>query len=259
MKRALALILPVVLVLAACGGDDGGGGSASIEEWCAYGEDIREQGDIFASVNFTDPESLKTSIETLRSTLDSAVRAAPAEIRDDVEVSKQAFDRFYAALDDAGFDVFQVDPAVFEEFGAEAEVASERIEEYNERVCGLEPAADVDESGGATVSTDVPLNDLEAAMTDLETMAETMGDEQFQDLVSSDEFSALFVRELIAQFESQGFTTDEARCIAEAYDLAAILSGEFDPQDPASTLGPFEECGIGTDRLAEIGGGLGGG
>ncbi len=58
--------------------------------------------------------------------------------------------------------------------------------------------------------------------------------------------------QMVAQFESIGLSSDEASCIASNLDFndPAVQSGDI-----ASMLSVFEECGIGIDRLAELGGG----
>jgi len=58
--------------------------------------------------------------------------------------------------------------------------------------------------------------------------------------------------QLVSQFESIGLSSDEAACIADSLDFSdpAVQSG-----DVAAMLDVFEECDIGLDRLAELGGG----
>jgi hypothetical protein len=56
--------------------------------------------------------------------------------------------------------------------------------------------------------------------------------------------------EVIAQFLEVGFSPDEANCILDNIDFAAIES----LSDPTILLGVFEKCGIPLERLAGLGG-----
>ena len=58
--------------------------------------------------------------------------------------------------------------------------------------------------------------------------------------------------QLVAQFVSIGMANEEAECIADNLNFGdpAVQSGDI-----GAMLGVFEECGIGLDRLAELGGG----
>lgn len=262
MKRSLSVLAALALAapLAACGGDDGGGGSAA--EWCSYGEDLREREAAFESVDFMDPERLRTALEEVRSVIDEAAEVAPSEIRSDVQASRDGFNAFYDELEDVDFSVFEADPAALEDLGEGLEEANERIDAYNSEVCGFTdeeptPADDsvdeiddtIDEEGSAGT-----LPDVSTAIGDLEELTELMGDEGIEEILADDSVAQLFVQQLVTEFENQGFTPDEAQCMAEAYDLEEILSGNFDPMDEAGTFVIFEECGISAQRLAEVGG-----
>jgi len=257
--RPLAFFLPLALALAACGGDDGGGGSAA--DWCDYGEQIRDRGDAFESVDFLDPERLQVVLDDMRSVLDDAVRVAPAEIRADVETSRAGFGDFYAALEEAEFNIMAADPVALERMGTDLESATENIAEYNREVCGF--VDDVDDGAPIDESLDELIDDMPSempsdaadALGQLDELQELIGDDGLDDILANDAIAGMFVDQLITEFESQGFTPDEARCMAEAYDLESILTGAFDPLDESGTFAIFEQCNISTERLIEIGGG----
>lgn len=247
--------MPVALALAACGGDDGGGGSAA--DWCDYGQQIRDRGEAFEAVDFMDPERLKVVLDDMQSVLADAVRVAPSEIRSDVELSRDGFQAFYSALESADFDVFSADPVALERLGTDFEAATERIAEYNREVCGFVDDAD-DGAALDDLLEDVPSDmrsDAAEALEQLDEFQELIGDDGIDELLADETISSMFVDQLITEFERQGFTPDEARCMAEAYDLESILTGDFDPMDESGTFAIFEQCGISTQRLMEIGGG----
>lgn len=250
--------MPVALALAACGGDDGGGGSAA--DWCDYGQQIRDRGEAFESVDFMDPERLQLVLDDMRSVLDDASRVAPSEIRSDVETSREGFEAFYEALEEAEFDVFDADPVALERLGTDLEAATERIADYNREVCGFVDEIDdtpIDESIDELMDdlpSDMP-SDAADALGQLDELQELIGEDGMDEILDNDAISSMFVDQLITEFERQGFTPDEARCMAESYDLESILTGDFDPMDESGTIAIFDQCGISTERLVEIGGG----
>lgn len=246
MRRLAGLVvLPAVIVLGACGGDDGATGAG---DWCAYAEQMRDRGDEFDSVDFLDPDALRTSLGELRGVLDQALERAPDEIRSDVELTKAGFDQFYDALEDVDFDVFEADADVFDGFGEGLDDAGERISEYNARVCGFsDDAGDVSEEGSGTI-------DEPASPRDVPDLDALVDDDTLAELSRSEGFVQMFVEQIANELEAAGFTADEARCVAERYDIDALLTGEIRADDPAMVLDIFEECGIAAGRLAELGG-----
>ena len=134
MKRTvvLAAATALSLTLAACGG---GGDGSSIEAWCAVG-DTFEQESPLDSADPTDPEAFRTAIEEFQGQLDEVRSAAPDEIRDDVNLVLDGFDGFFGALEEADFNVMEIDPAVLEPLNSEElNAASERITAFTEENC----------------------------------------------------------------------------------------------------------------------------
>lgn len=93
---------------------------------------------------FTDaetPEQLETSFEQVVSALDQMADEAPAEIRDDVTAVSEAWQGLREPLEEAGWNLSQVDPEVFNTPDAEQlEASADRLDAYMSDVCGIEPA-----------------------------------------------------------------------------------------------------------------------
>jgi hypothetical protein len=252
MRRSAVILVPLALVLgvAACGDDDDNGGDAASEdassedaatddtasedessdddssggdsdsEWCQLARDVQAQDDLFSDVDFTDPEAMRTAFENATEVLEDAADSAPEEIQDDVNTSLDAFRQYIEVLEEANFDITQIDTASFDEIGADAEEAGARIDAYNERVCGL---ADDDPvtTDAATEATDG------AAATTLPVGG------------NLDEM-------LVQQFVAMGMTEEEAQCLVDSIDIQEFAAN----QDVTQLLEAFEECGIDPTTLS---------
>lgn len=247
MKRFAVLAVVPLVLLAACGGDDessdetspaatsdtatsdggGEGGSDPDSAWCVAARDIQDLSDAGDALDFTDPEAVQEQFTSFRDALEDAIDEAPDEIQEDVEASKAAFDEIIEALEAADWNFLDIDTALFEELGTRAEEAGDRIEAYNERVCGIEASDDDEEP----TSSSVPGTATEGA-------------------------SGTLREQLVAQFVATGFTEEEANCLADNFDFSdsALTEG-----DTTAILELFETCGIDLDRIAELGGALSGG
>lgn len=253
MKRLVALALPALFVVASCGGDDNGASGpasgGSPEAWCTLGAEVLETGNALDDLDVFDPDAVRVAFDELGEILDEARAAAPGEIRGDVDLTAEAFATLRTALEDVDFDFFALDETALADFDDQAlETAGERIEDYNRRVCGFDADDDgVDDDASGTDGTDGATPVLPGSGDDDGATPALPG-------AGDAGIAAMFVEQLATALEADGFTADEARCVAESYDLEAIMSGAFDADAEAITLDVFEQCGISADRLAEIGG-----
>lgn len=136
--RGLAIGLCIVAV-SACGGDD----DDAAGDLAAYCEKAKVVDELEAS-SFNDatiaPEALKAKYEELVAAAEEAIAAAPAEIADELAVSKQAVDTLTALLETHDYDLVAVasDPG-FEEMGqnADFEAAGQAVDAFNAAQCGI--------------------------------------------------------------------------------------------------------------------------
>lgn len=230
MKRPVALLLPLALVLAACGGDDAGGDATGddIEAWCGVAQELSDLSDTLDDIDPFDPPAIETAYGELRSTADRARSAAPAEIRADVELLADGVAQIDDALAAADYDFLDVDLAFMDDFGDEVGEASDRLDAFNVRECGFDPADELDgdlDVGGTDAGTDDDSRD------DFDPTAGPVRDQ--------------VVRELVAS----GFTSDEAECIIDNLDMTGIASA---PDDPMAMIEVFDTCDISLERLLEL-------
>jgi hypothetical protein len=261
VKRALALLVPLSLVFAACGGDDDatsatgtavtvpanasdGPADAATDDATDSGNDTSpppDGGDSstycevarqFAETSDELDESIDPfdfSADSFRETFDMVVeslgeirRVTPDEIRADVDAVADAFGRLRAELEAVDYNFFAVDIEAFERLGDDLEAATDRIETYNERVCGIAPSDDMGDLGD--------LGDFD------------LGDLEDFDLDSLGEFGDIVRQELTAGFMADGYTRAEAECLAEA-----VFEFDFTDQ-PGEMTDPFTRCGVDPSR-----------
>jgi hypothetical protein len=218
MKRSAALLLPLAVTfgLVACGDDDDGGGDAADgdSEWCAVAQEVEDQDELLSDVDFTDPEAMRGAFDDATELMDDAVDVAPDEIADDVEATSEAFAEYRELLADADFDIMDVDTAEFENIGADIEAATDRITDYNERVCGI-ASEDTTETSDATDTTDAA---SEMTLPEGGTLNDT----------------------LVQQFTAMGMTEEQAQCLVDTIDMQEFAES----QDTTMLIEAFEECGI---------------
>jgi hypothetical protein len=212
--------------------EDGSNGSFSGDsnsDWCVASREINDASDELDALEFTNPDSVRDAFEGLIDTIERARSDSPDEIRDAVDTSYDAFITMRDLLRDVDYDLFNVDVQEFESLGIAADNSSDVITAYNEEVCGIEP--------------DTPI--VEPA---------DPGDDSSDPGDPGSEFdptSGTIRDQVIQQLVDQGFTGEEAACFFEGIYGAGLESG-------ASTENPlkiYEDCGIGLDRLADLGGG----
>ena len=239
----------VALLAAGCGSDSGGG-AASADSWC----DLAEGSGVFDAFDAFDanPADLEEGLQQVEDFIEQLPEKAPAEIADDVELITEGTQMLITAFAEADYDVLDVDLAFLSDSELEdrMDAAGERIDEYTERECGrpfVEDAdTDADIDGDIDTDTDGDIDIDTDTDTDTDTDSDEGGDTDF------DPAGGTLRDQLVSQFESIGLSSDEAACIADSLDFSdpAVQSG-----DVAAMLDVFEECDIGLDRLAELGGG----
>jgi hypothetical protein len=150
-----AAVVAGALLLGACGGDDGGGGgSASGEDFC---DDLRALSDaeVFGEdPDFSDPDSLRPAFEEARRALDALGDDVPSEIAGEFATVQGGLTGIIDLFEEYDYDLAALaaeattNPAITEQLesfgGAEFEAASERLSEYGEQECGIQP----DTTGG---------------------------------------------------------------------------------------------------------------
>jgi hypothetical protein len=150
---------------------------------------------------------------------------APDEIRADVEAVVDGFGQLRAELEAVDYDFFAVDFEAFERFADDLQEASDRVEDYNERVCGIPRSDDFDDD--FDVDDDFDFGD------DFD-----LGDLGDFDLGDLGEFGGIIRQELTSGFIADGYTPAEAECLAEA-----IFELDFTLQ-PDEMTDPFTLCGV---------------
>ena len=183
MKRAVLVLLALVMALAACGGDDdatstdapassvapgggdrgGGGGGADdgagkgdIEpgsgestEFCRFANEVDQSQDDFG----LDPEGLEETFQETLDALDQARDLAPDEIRDDINMLADAFEDFVELLAEYEYDFLALgteaadDPRMVAFESEELSAASDRVNAF----CGFDSA----DNGGGVDGPDV--------------------------------------------------------------------------------------------------------
>lgn len=210
------------------------------EAYCRLARNFDEAGDEINEVldSFTfDGDAIREAFDQARQALGELARVAPDEIRGDIMVFGEGFAELFSALEAVDFNFFALDFEALEDLSDRFDESADRIEEYNERVCGI-PRTIFDD--------DIDLDDFD--LGDLEDAFGELGD-LFGDLEDFDmgEFGSFFTDMLVQEFLSEGYTQAEAECIAEAIFDFEGLFGAFAEGDPSAfddIQDPFERCGV---------------
>jgi len=227
-SRSAAVALAALLTTGLIAGCSSGGSDDSADDWCSFGRQVAEQDSAFSSINPTDPTQLKASTAEIREFYGDAVSRAPEEIRSDVATIAQAFDEFYLQLEQVDFEFMAVDQSIFDIFDDDVINAGDRIEQYGVEVCGFTPF------GSAPVEPS--LTDEELAEID-----ELLGDEDFLAEIRAD---------LIEQFQIEGYTETEAKCLADVFDVETFLRLEVEGEFDDVLRSKIEACGVDPEALA---------
>jgi hypothetical protein len=136
-RTALAAAV-VVLAMAGCGGDDSGGASGA--SYCERATAAEDANDLANTVDQNDPAAVEAAVTEAVEAIRDAAEAAPEEIKADVELTLEGFEKLIALFDEAGWDIETAtsDPR-FAEVATDPtyQEASERVEAYNDQECGI--------------------------------------------------------------------------------------------------------------------------
>ncbi len=227
-SRLTASAAVIALAASACGGDSAGGGTA--ESWCDFVDEADVVNEIFDALG-ADPAEVESQLKTVEGFVKRLPNEAPSEIADDAKVMADGNQMLIDAFKAADFNIADADLSFMadDDLDAKLEAASDGLDAYTQKECGR-PFGDSDDSDDADTGDsgdDGDDNDFDPA-------------------------NGTIREQLISQFESIGLTNEESSCIAGNLDFAdpAVQSGDI-----GSMLSVFEECGIGLDRLAELGAG----
>lgn len=149
MKRAVVVALLLALAVTGCGksktksasGGTGGGG-----KYCSLATDLEKASASIETPDFSDPtkagEVLRDAFAKVSAALDDVIDQAPSEIQADLRLLADAFRSLKTKLEAIDYDFTKADPETFKEFSdPKFQAASDRIEKYNERVCGIKAGA----------------------------------------------------------------------------------------------------------------------
>jgi hypothetical protein len=155
-KRLIPLaalgLLPLTLM--ACGGDDTPATAKEGDAFCKAAEDASETFDEFDTVDFTDPDAVEDSIKDSVDAAKEVAAIAPTDIKEELNELVDIQTKFLEILEDNDFDFVAAagDPD-FEDLADDGEDTSDKVEEYLEEKCGIEPSDDGDDEASGTDET----------------------------------------------------------------------------------------------------------
>lgn len=169
------------------------------------------------------PEELEISLNRSLEQMDMAIDYAPDDIRSAVETSAEAVGLMAGAIEDAGYDMLDVDLATVNKLDSDPKYqqADDELSAYLFDECGIgsDPA-------------------LDAAVDDLD-------DGDGTELVDGS------VRDqLVAELTTVGFTQEEAACLSQLPDLLEVMTST----DTTGILAAFADCDIPPERLVQLAG-----
>jgi hypothetical protein len=233
-RQLTAALAVVPLLFAACGGSSSDGSTA--DSWCNFADESDVVDEIFSSLG-ADAGDLEAGITQVESFVKRLPDEAPDEIKEPAKKLAEGTQMLVDAIKAADYNILDADLSFLENstLDADLDAASDKLDAYTETNCGRSF------SGGDETDTGVAGDDT----------VDTSGD-AVDDSGDFNPGDGTIREQLVAQFVSIGLANEEAECIADKLDFndPAVQSGDI-----AAMLGVFEECGIGLDRLAELGGG----
>ena len=153
MRRTLATIALLTVLLAACGGDSDDSESSSpttaatpgsvdtnfsgkgSERFCSLARGYRDKLD---QLGTTDPNQLKILAQEAEASIKDAVAAAPSEIKGDVQVVASASSSFFQQLSRVNYDITKLSPDALSSLQKpEFQAATQRVGAYTQKVCGI--------------------------------------------------------------------------------------------------------------------------
>lgn len=232
-RKAIAAIGAGVLLFAACGDDDDSSlfDDDDAEDTAADGTDddddsddsvpVSDAGDFCDVVgelesfdeledSFADPDAIESQVSEVREIYTQGAELVPDEIADDFELVSESLTTFADAFADAGYNILDVRVSAITELeDPELEAATDRLEEYGESECGVEPDDDEEEDE----------------------------DNSFEDMVDDLPEGATIRDGIVQQFITQGIAEDAAQCIGDRLEPA-------DLEDDQRITDHLESCGI---------------
>ena len=234
--KLMAALAVVPLLFAACGGSSSDGSTA--DSWCDFADEADVVDEILSSLG-ADSSDVEAGITQMELFVQRLPDEAPDEIKEPAKKFSEGTQMLVDAIRAADYNVFDADLGFMQDSTLEADldVASEKLDAYTETNCGRSFSRGDDTDTDAGVAGDGSVG--------------TSGD-AVDDFVDFNLGDGTIREQLVAQFMSIGMANEEAECIADNLDFGdpAVQSGDI-----GAMLGVFEECGIGLDRLAELGGG----
>jgi hypothetical protein len=136
MRRLLLSVVPVLLLAAACGDDGGLAGTGG--NFCDMVGSINDAGDANEEIDFFDPSAVEEAFKEFAAQIEAAKRAAPGEIKADVELLADGMQDFLEILDEADYDftaliALEGDPRMEAVDSPQYEAAQDRVDAY----CGI--------------------------------------------------------------------------------------------------------------------------
>jgi hypothetical protein len=194
----------------------------SDSNWCVAARDVEAASDQFELAGFGDPEAVEAGLGEMLGAFEFALQFAPPELAFDLEVSFASMQQVDTALAAAEYDFLNADLSILDDVDGSIQEANDRIEQYNQQVCGI-PIDD--EGDDTTLDEDVDGPDFDLT-------------------------SGTIRQQIIDELVLQGFTADEAECIIDEIDFADPAS--LDDRD--AIIDVFAACEISLERLAELAG-----
>jgi hypothetical protein len=229
-RKLTATLAVVPLLFGACGGSSSSSADgATAQSWCDFAEESDVVDEILTSLA-ANPSDLEADITQVEDFAQRLANEAPDEIKEPAKKFADFVQVLADAIEAADYNLLDADLGFLEDstLDADLEAASDKLDAYTETNCGRSFSSD-------DTDTVVP-NDAAGESSD-----------------DSDDFDlgdGTIREQLVAQFVSIGLANEEAECIADKLDFGdpAVQSGDI-----GAMLGVFEECGIGLERLVEIG------
>jgi len=159
MRRTLATMALLTVLLAACGGDSDeaepssttAAGSATpgsvdtnfsgkgSEKFCSLARGYRDR---LGQLGTTDPAQLKALVQEAESSIKDLVPAAPSEIKGDVQVLASGASAFFQQLARVNYDITKLSAdAISSLQKPEFQASTQRLGAYTEKVCGISASA----------------------------------------------------------------------------------------------------------------------
>ena len=155
MRRAVATLAVLTVLLAGCGGDSDDEAASTTtstapatsvsvdtnftgegsERFCELARTYLDRTD---QLTVSDPNQLRTAVAEAEGTIQETVAAAPAEIKGDVQVVAAAFATLVQVLTQANYDFTKVSPEAHSGLQKpEVQASTQRLSAYTQKVCGI--------------------------------------------------------------------------------------------------------------------------